>query len=59
MTITFKETVQLNDAILAVACNEGHGNKTKVIARILRENSAVTRELKIIEKKSKKNLVLR
>lgn len=54
MTITFKGSETLKQAILNVACNEKHGNRSRIILDSLAANPSVANEVKRLEKKVKK-----
>lgn len=49
--INFKDPGNYKSALLAVACNEGHGNISKVIVDTLQKNPAFVAQLKKISKK--------
>jgi len=49
--INFKDPGNYKSALLAVACNEGHGNISKVIVDTLQKNPAFVAQLKKLSKK--------
>lgn len=55
MTITFKGSEALNQAIIHAAANDGHGNKSKFIIDTLMLNPLVLKKVKDFEKKLKNN----
>ena len=55
MINTFKSTEHLNQAILEVACDEKHGNKSRVIIESLMANPAIAKKLSQKQKRLKAN----
>lgn len=49
--INFKDTKELKDAVKIAAVKEGHANTSKFLSHIVRENTAVQKELKKTKKK--------